>query len=58
MAMAISQVAFDTGFGGLSHFCRDFKRRYGLSPGQYRRQFNGRAEQIQPTPEVLDADTP
>lgn len=57
MATAIGQVAFDTGFSDLSHFCRDFKRHYGLSPGQYRRQFNGMAEQIQPTPEVLDAGT-
>ncbi len=49
MPVALSQVAFDAGFSDISHFCRDFKRRYGLSPGRYRRKFNSAAEPGQPT---------
>lgn len=48
VSIALSQVAFDAGFNDISHFCRDFKRRYGLSPGQYRRKFNSAAGQGQP----------
>lgn len=32
----ISDIAFQTGFGDLSHFCRSFKARYGVSAGAYR----------------------
>ena len=49
ISIALSQVAFDAGFNDISHFCRDFKHRYGLSPGQYRRKFNSAAGQGQPT---------
>lgn len=48
VSIALSQVAFDAGFNDISHFCRDFKRRYGLSPGQYRRKFNSAAGKGQP----------
>lgn len=34
--MKISDVAERVGFENISYFCRVFKRKYGLSPGQYR----------------------
>jgi AraC-like DNA-binding protein len=33
---AISAIAFDTGFGDLSHFNRSFRRRFGASPTEVR----------------------
>ena len=39
----IGQIAFSAGFGDISHFCRDFKRRYKLTPSQYRKKFNAGA---------------
>jgi AraC-like DNA-binding protein len=33
---AVSAIAFETGFGDLSHFNRDFRRRYGESPTDVR----------------------
>lgn len=35
---SVKQVKTDSGFGDASHFVRDFKRLYGKSPGQYRRE--------------------
>jgi AraC family transcriptional regulator, positive regulator of tynA and feaB len=32
----ISDIAFQSGFGDLSHFCRSFKSRYGVSATEYR----------------------
>jgi AraC-like DNA-binding protein len=32
----VTEVAFDAGFEDLSHFCRAFKRRFGLSARKYR----------------------
>lgn len=34
--MSISSVAFDSGFECIEHFHRSFKRRYGMTPGEYR----------------------
>lgn len=32
----ISEIALDTGFSSTALFCRNFKRRFGLTPQQYR----------------------
>jgi len=32
----VSDIAFGCGFSTLSHFCRTFRDRYGLSPGDFR----------------------
>jgi AraC family transcriptional regulator, positive regulator of tynA and feaB len=34
--VAISSIAMDLGFNDLSHFSRVFRRRYGVSPSEYR----------------------
>ena len=34
----ISSIAFDAGFGDLSHFHASFARAFGVSPGTYRRR--------------------
>jgi AraC family cel operon transcriptional repressor len=34
----VATIAFDLGFGNLAYFYRQFKRRYGVSPGAYRDQ--------------------
>ena len=33
---SISDIAFDAGFGGLAHFNRAFRRRYGATPSEVR----------------------
>lgn len=35
--LQISEIAFRWGFNSVSHFCRTFKERYGLSPSDMRR---------------------
>lgn len=35
-ATTIGTLAFDAGFGDLSHFCRSFQRRFGCSASQWR----------------------
>jgi len=32
----VSAIALEAGFGDLSHFNRNFKRRYGASPSEIR----------------------
>lgn len=34
--MTITGIAFDVGFNDLSSFCRSFRRRFGMSPSDYR----------------------
>ena len=41
ISIPISQIAFSIGFSDISHFCKDFKRRYKLTPSEYRKKFNG-----------------
>ncbi len=36
---AVEQISFDTGYEDVSFFRRLFKRRTGMTPGQYRRMF-------------------
>lgn len=36
---SIYEVALDVGFDNLSYFNRCFKKKYGMTPGQYRKQF-------------------
>lgn len=40
----ISQVAYNAGFSDISHFCRDFKAKFKLTPSEYRRKFNNHEE--------------
>ena len=35
---SVSEVAYETGFGSLSHFFRVFHQAYGCTPRDYRRQ--------------------
>jgi AraC-like DNA-binding protein len=37
-AANITQIAFDSGFGDSTSFSRAFRRRYGVSPRDYRRE--------------------
>jgi len=39
---SVTEVALDTGFGNLSYFNRVFKKRFGMTPGAYRK--DGRYE--------------
>ena len=34
----VGEIAFAWGFSDLSHFARRFKAKFGVSPGEYRRQ--------------------
>lgn len=36
----IKQIAARTGFNDMSHFVRDFKKAYGMSPKQYREWYH------------------
>ena len=36
--MNVSEIAFGWGFNDLSHFSKAFRRRFRMSPGQYRRE--------------------
>lgn len=36
-SLAVTRIALDTGFGSSRTFFREFKRSYGISPGEYRR---------------------
>ena len=39
---SIASIAFDAGFGDLSHFNKMFKRLYGATPSDVRRAFDRR----------------
>jgi len=34
--MSVKEVAFQTGSGDVSHFVRDFKKHYGVTPTEFR----------------------
>jgi AraC family transcriptional activator of mtrCDE len=36
--LSIKEIAFQAGLGDVSHFSRDFKKQYGLTPSEYRTQ--------------------
>jgi AraC-like DNA-binding protein len=36
---SVKEIAAEVGFNDQSHFVRDFKRRYGMTPTTYRRRF-------------------
>ena len=36
---SVLEIAVQSGFDNLSYFNRIFKRKYGTSPGKYRKQF-------------------
>jgi AraC family transcriptional regulator of arabinose operon len=42
-ALSIKEVFCQTGFGDESHFVRDFKARYGITPSEYRARYTGKS---------------
>jgi transcriptional regulator GlxA family with amidase domain len=38
--LSIKEVAFHTGSGDVSHFVRDFKKQYGVTPTEFRARGN------------------
>jgi transcriptional regulator GlxA family with amidase domain len=40
--LLVKEVVSRTGYGDSSHFCRDFRDRYGMSPTEYRRRHRDR----------------
>lgn len=49
----ISQIAFDSGFGDVSHFYKTFKQKMKISPLSYRKKF--KINLNQPVPELEEA---
>jgi len=45
----ISEIAFESGFGDVSHFYKMFKVKMGLSPLNYRKQFMRDLNIVTPT---------
>jgi len=39
--LSILEVCFDSGFNNLSHFNKQFKKKTGVPPSEYRKRFNG-----------------
>ena len=37
-AMPVTEIAYESGFGSLSHFSRSFREKYGYAPQAYRRR--------------------
>ena len=37
-SMPVTEIAFESGFGSLSHFSRSFRETYGCAPQEYRRK--------------------
>lgn len=35
----VAEIAYEFGFNDISHFCRDFKTAYHLTPGEYRSSY-------------------
>jgi transcriptional regulator GlxA family with amidase domain len=42
-ALTVKEVAFRSGFESEQYFCRLFRRKTGVSPGEWRRGLTGRA---------------
>jgi AraC family transcriptional regulator, exoenzyme S synthesis regulatory protein ExsA len=38
--LTIKEIGFSVGINDQSHFVRDFKKKYGLTPTEYRKSFN------------------
>ena len=38
--MSIAEICYETGFGSSSYFTEMFRKTYGCSPSEYRRQFS------------------
>lgn len=47
---SIAGIAFEAGFRDLSHFNRRFRRRFGVTPSEFRRYGHGRANPGAPRP--------
>lgn len=52
--LSVKQVAFETGFADETHFCREFRKVYGTTPGLYRHRLqisstNLKGQQKKPT---------
>jgi len=43
--LTIKEVAFHSGAGDISHFVRDFKKRYGVTPSEFRVRAERRSRQ-------------
>jgi AraC-like DNA-binding protein len=43
-AGTVSEIAYGVGFKSVSHFCRRFRARYGMSPSAYTAGIGARAE--------------
>jgi len=41
--LSVQEIAHETGFGSVHYFCRLFKRSYGSSPAEWRKQLKKRA---------------
>ena len=39
-SMPVTEIAFESGFGSLSHFSRSFRETYGCAPQEYRRKIS------------------
>lgn len=44
-AISVSEIAFEAGFGSLSHFSRSFRKKHGCSPLEYRHQVSHASKQ-------------
>lgn len=44
--LTISEIAYATGYGNLSHFSSSFKERYGMSPKDYMYKHQGRGKDV------------
>lgn len=48
-ARSVSEISEDVGYGQISHFIQQFRKRYGMTPLQYRRTYSGRDERYEIT---------
>jgi AraC-like DNA-binding protein len=50
--LTVKEVAFQSGFNDVSHFVRDFKKQYGLTPSEFRVGKKATAKGLTPTRSV------